>query len=219
MTLNCYIPQDSFPNADFVKGLEMYRRLTLLLLMSWIAIQLAFIVSPSEEPVWSTLATHCDNGRACWLGISAAGISADQAEQFLLKHSDELVVSQSLGQNIQWTHPEGYQGMMLFNRSSVSFIELYFPSRLVDNERIRLGEVILTFGPPDDIERRLSGETALFYYNRLLIVRVDTVRQSHLSPHHSVNAITIPSPYGGWMENPGQSGQRQKWHGFSTLPQ
>ncbi|MCI0713825.1 MAG: hypothetical protein L0154_26950 [Chloroflexi bacterium] len=195
----------------------MHRWLLLLFLIGWGAVRTTLILIPSEQTPWHALATRCNNGRACWLGISAAGTTAENAQNRILQLSDELIVDASPGQNIQWTHPEGYQGMMSFNRSSISFLELNIPVDLPNSRRIRAGDVILTFGQPDEIERRRSGEAVLYYYNCLLIVHIEPANPFRLSPTDPVNRITMPSPYGSWMDMSRQRNQRRAWYGFGSL--
>jgi hypothetical protein len=124
------------------------------------------------------------------------------------------------GQSVQWQHPQGYQGYMVFtvNRSSISFIELQFPSTISQTNAIYLGDIILRYGIPAEIARFPDGTTQLYYYDQLLTIRVNTATAHRLVPQQRVISAQFVWPYGQGISRPRGLIQGYPWQGFTKLP-
>ena len=163
--------------------------------------------------------TNCTAKQACWLNIVPARTSAEQALEHLNAWPEPLlVVVGDSGQSVQWQHPQGYQGYMVFNQSTITFIEIQFPLNSSAANHVYLADIILRYGIPAEIARFPDGTTQLYYYDRWLTVRLDTTTASVLSPHQRVISARLISPYGQGITRPRSLIQGYAWQGFTQLP-
>lgn len=186
--------------------------------LSWAIVAFAMPLLIDEKDVFSNFRGNCPSSKACWLGIQPATTQSSDAILLLQGWSEGLLIDYSLSnQTAQWTHGQGYEGGMLFSDSVVSFIEINLPIETRHHNPIQLGDVLLEYGAPDDYARFPDGTSALYYYDRLVIVWIDTIGDFIFNPHQFVTKLMFPSPFGSWMVKPQGLIQRQAWHGWDII--
>lgn len=198
--------------------MQIFLRILILLFLS-----LTLFVYNQRPPkdyqsTWQNL-NGCKSQQACWLGIAPARSNATQAiDQLRTWHAPlDIDVSES-EHSVQWQHPQGYQGHMVFNQSAITFIEIQFPDSISNQNQIQLGDVILTQDVPDEIARFPDETTQLYYFQQLLTVRIDTTNQDVLTPQQKVISLHFFSPFGADMTRPRSLIQGYPWRGFTQLP-
>lgn len=175
---------------------------------------------------WETFTNDCPNGDICWYQISSSSSTQDTmivVGKFLLP---DFVEDEDNRQSVQWQHPEGYQGYVRFRENYIESMEIRFPSNLLAQQQIFLGDVILSLGEPDTLEYGAFGQVLLHYHDLFLTIYVRIGAENRLDIHQPIVRLQMISPYRAIANQTLSTtatsstlSHQQKWDGFGRFSQ